>query len=323
MLKVLVTGSAGFIGSRVVEFLLDSGYSVTGLDNMNGYYDVQLKYFRLDKLLKQSSFHFVQADIQDGKSLENIFKSGGYDAVVHLAAMAGIRFSIENPEIYLSTNVEGTFNILENIRKYNISKFVFSSSSSVYSGCTLPFREDAVTDSPLSIYAATKNTGELFTRLYHSLYGIPTTILRYFTVYGPQGRPDMCYFRFIRCTIEGKIIEMFGDGTQKREFTFVDDVARATIDALHMDGCHTMNIGAGEESISMNNLVNLIAELVGKTTEIRYMQSLNADLVETRADIARAKKLLNWEPRVSFQDGICATVKWHLENEEFVRGLRY
>jgi UDP-glucuronate 4-epimerase len=323
MKTILLTGAAGFIGSHVAKLLLATDHSVIGLDNLNEYYDVRLKHYRLDQLTKHPSFQFVRGDVQDTRILEQTMNDRKIQAVIHLAAMAGIRYSQERPEMYVATNIGGTSNLLQVAHKHGIAKFVFASSSSVYSGCPVPFREESVTDTPISTYGATKKSGELLAHTYHALYGMHVVVLRYFTVFGPQGRPDMSYFKFIRSIDEGRPVDIHGDGTQTRDLTFVEDAARATTGALDLDGYHIINVAGGGTPISVNRMVESIATITGKKPTLRHGEPLKTDLVETRADISNAKTLLKWEPHVDFEDGIRATVDWHLKNREFIHGLRY
>jgi UDP-glucuronate 4-epimerase len=323
MKTILVTGAAGFIGSHVAQTLLATGHSVIGLDNMNDYYDVRLKQYRLDQLLPHGSFHFVRADIQDTRVMDALFTESRIDAIVHLAAMAGVRYSEERPDEYVSTNIGGTLNVLRLAERHGVRNIVFASSSSVYSGCPTPFHEESPSDAPISTYGATKKSGELLMHVFHSLYGINVVVLRYFTVYGPQGRPDMSYFKFIRSIEEGRPLDIYGDGTQTRDFTFVEDAARATMNALSLDGYHILNVAGGKEPVTVNELINSVADLLGKKAMIRYDQRLKTDLEKTQADISKARTLLPWEPRVDFRTGIRTTVEWHLNNKEFVRTLKH
>lgn len=252
MSTYLVTGAAGFIGSKVAEFLLADGHTVVGIDNLNDYYDVRLKDYRLSRLLEAGSwepgtdprqsvyaasttpiavgrFEFRMLDIEDLAAVEEVFKAHRFDAVFNLAARAGVRYSMENPHVYLSTNTQGTLNLLECQRRHGVKKQVLASTSSLYAGCAMPFTEDLPVNTPLSPYAATKKGAELMAYSYHKLYGLDITVVRYFTVFGPAGRPDMSIFRFIKWIDEGTPIELFGDGSQSRDFTYVDDIARGTI----------------------------------------------------------------------------------------------
>jgi nucleoside-diphosphate-sugar epimerase len=241
--KILVTGTAGFIGSKVSEMLLEDGYNVIGIDNFNDYYDVKLKMWRLNNLKKYSNFKFYKIDIENYEGLKLIFQLNHYVAVINLAARAGVRYSLENPFIYLSTNAGGTLNLLELCKEYNVSKYVLASTPSLYAGQKMPFKEDLPVNTPISPYAASKKAAEAMAYTYHYLYGIDVTILRYFTVYGPGCRPNMSPFKFIKWIMEGSPLEIFGDGTQKRDFTYVDDIAKGTIKALKPLGYEIINLG--------------------------------------------------------------------------------
>ena len=236
MKRYLVTGAAGFIGWKVSEFLLKRGYHVTGIDNLNDYYDPSLKRWRIKTLSAYKGFKFHKMDISDIRLVRRLFRSNRFDAVFHLAARAGVRASLEDPWVYLDTNTKGTLNLLECMKDHGIKKMILASTSSLYSYAQMPFREDAITDRPLSPYGATKKSAELFGYTYHYLYGIDVVIPRYFTVYGPAGRPDMSYFRFIKNIYNGEPITVYGDGRQKRDFTYVDDIAEGTIRCLDVKG---------------------------------------------------------------------------------------
>ena len=230
--SILVTGSAGFIGSRVAALLVKQGHHVVGIDNMNNYYDVSLKQHRLHQLERLSGFDFRQIDLENVDAIQQLFEAFSFESVINLAARAGVRYSMENPRVYMTTNALGSLNLLEEIRKHEISKYMLASTSSLYAGQTMPFTEDLEVNTPISSYAASKKSAEMMAYSHHFLYGIDVSICRYFTVYGPAGRPDMCIFRFIKWIDQEKPIELFGDGTQSRDFTFVDDIARGTIAAL-------------------------------------------------------------------------------------------
>lgn len=276
----LVTGAAGFIASKVCELLLAEGHTVVGVDNLNDYYDVRLKDYRLTRLLGASyelgtnatisafthnkgpltcnRFEFRVLDIEHLPSLEEVFGAHRFDGVFNLAARAGVRYSIENPHVYLSTNTLGTLNILECMRKYGVKKQVLASTSSLYAGCPMPFTEDQPVNTPLSPYAATKKAAEMLSWTWHKLHGIDTTVVRYFTVYGPAGRPDMAPFRFVHWVATGQPIKLFGDGSATRDFTYVDDIARGTILAAKPLGYEIVNLGGGNRPITINAMVALI-----------------------------------------------------------------
>jgi len=313
-MTILVTGCAGFIGWKVSQKLLEKGDTVIGVDNMNDYYDPRLKEWRLSTLRPFATFTFHKNDITDLPAMENLFAKDEFDAVINLAARAGVRASVENPWIYYATNVTGTLNLLECCRKYGVKKFVLASTSSVYGLNDVPFREDDNTDKALSPYAASKKAAEVLCHTYHYLYGLDITVLRYFTVYGPGGRPDMSIFRFLKNVSEGKPIEVYGDGTQKRDFTYIDDIAEGTVKAIQPGGYEIVNLG-DSSSVELLYVINLMERLLGKKAEIKFLPRHLADVPVTRAETSKAHELLNWEPRVDIEVGLTQTVRWFLEFE--------
>ncbi len=317
MARYLLTGAAGFIASRVAQLLLDDGHVVLGLDNLNDAYDVRLKTWRLDQLRRHERFLFRPIDILDRGSLRAGFEGGpGFDAVLHLAARTGVRASVEDPWSYLQTNVEGTLNLLELCRD-RAPKFVLASTSSLYgAGNPLPYQETVRTDRPLSPYAASKKAAEALCHSYHHLHGIDVTVLRYFTVYGPAGRPDMSVFRFVRQIVEGETVVIHGDGSQSRDFTFVDDIAEGTVAALRTLGCGTINLGS-DSPASVTEVIRLIERLVGRHAVIQYRSAHRADVQATWAGVEKARRLLDWRPTVSLEEGLGRTVSWYHENREW------
>ncbi len=309
MKKTLVTGAAGFVGSKVSENLLDKGHNVVGIDNMNDYYDPALKRWRLERLEKNANFTFYRIDIENFDALRVVFEREGPESVINEAARAGVRYSMENPFIYMTTNANGGLNLLELCRRCGVKKFVQASTSSLYAGQTMPFKEDLPVNTPISPYAASKKAGEAMAYTYHYLYGIDVSIVRYFTVYGPAGRPDMSVFRFVKWIKEGVPIEIFGDGTQKRDFTFVDDIAEGTVRALKPVGFEVINLGNNTPH-ELNVLIELIEKETGRQSRRRIREPNKADMEATWANIDKAKKLLNWQPQVSFAEGIRRTVEW-------------
>ena len=307
--KILVTGSSGFIASRVCEMLLEKGELVVGVDNMNDYYDIRLKQYRLEKLLKYSNFIFHQVDIENLAKLRPIFMSNNFRAVYNLAARAGVRYSMENPWIYMRTNAEGTLNLLELMKDYNVSKFILASTSSLYAGLQMPFTEDLPVNTPISPYAASKKAAEAFAYTYHRQYGIDVSILRYFTVFGPGGRPDMAPYRFAKWVLEGTPITLYGDGTQTRDFTYIDDIARGTILAEKSLGYEIINLGGGKEPVTINQFIAWIEDLTGLKAIINYLPAHSADMQESMANIEKAKKLLDWEPETSTFNGLKAIIE--------------
>ena len=322
MNKILVTGAAGFIGARTTEVLLEQGMNVVGVDNLNDYYDVLLKEHRLSALKENKNFHFYHTDIEDIQAMHSIFEEHSFDAVINLAARAGVRYSQENPFVYMTTNAMGTLNLLELMREFSVKKMVLASTSSLYAGQPLPFDEKLSVNTPISPYAATKKAAEVMAYTYHYLYGIDVSICRYFTVYGPAGRPDMSPFRFIKWIYEGTPITLYGDGTQARDFTFVDDIARGTIAALQPVGYEIFNLGRGDSPIMLNKMIEMIEEYTGKKAIIDYQPVQKTDMTETMADITKAKSLLHWEPKVDFETGLKESVNWYLKNIEWTSKIK-
>ena len=320
MTTCLVTGCAGFIGWKVCEFLLADGHTVVGVDNLNDAYDVRLKQWRLAQLQGKPEFEFHRLDICDRTALAGLFSSQ-FDAVINLAARAGVRQSVANPWVYFETNVTGTLNLLECCREFGVRKFVQASTSSLYGANNpRPFWEDANTDGPLSPYAASKKAAEALCYTYHYLYDIDVTVLRYFTVYGPAGRPDMSLFRFVQWISEGRPVTVYGDGKQSRDFTYVDDIARGTLAALKPMGYEVINLGS-DRPIVLNHAIRLVEELVGKKATLEYKPRHAADVLATWADISKAERLLEWRPQTRFQEGVARLVAWYQENREWAREI--
>ncbi len=309
----LVTGAAGFIGARVTEFLTADGHAVVGIDNLNDAYDVRVKEYRLARLKQQPGFAFYRGDICDRPLLEKIgTEQGTINAVIHLAARAGVRASTENPWGVVDTNLVGSLNLLEFARQFNIPKFVLASTSSIYGAePPLPTPEEADSSHPLQQYAASKKAAEALSHVYHHLYGLDVTIFRYFTVYGPAGRPDLALFRFVQWIAEGRPIRLNGDGSQSRGFTYVDDIARGTILGLRPLGYEIINLG-GHESISMNDLIAMVEEILGNHAEIVHAPFHRADIMNNLADVSKARSLLGWEPQVGLREGVRNLVNWYL-----------
>jgi nucleoside-diphosphate-sugar epimerase len=321
MKKIFITGTAGFIGSKVSEMLLEDGCDVIGVDNLNDYYDVNLKLWRLGNLKKYRNFKFYKNDIENYEELKSVFQLDYYDAIINLAARAGVHYSLENPFIYLSTNAGGCLNLLELCRQHKVPKFILASTSSLYAGQKMPFKEELPVNRPISPYAASKKSAEAMAYTYHYLYGIDVTILRYFTVYGPAGRPDMSPFRFIKWIMEGSPLEVFGDGSQQRDFTYVDDIARGTIKALRPLGYEIINLG-GNKPYRLNESIKLMEEYIVREAKFNYKEFHKADMKATWADIEKAKKLLIWEPKVGFEEGMKRTVDWTKDNWEWVKKIK-
>ena len=343
---ILVTGAAGFIGSKVAELLLAEGHTVVGVDNLNDYYDVRLKNYRANTLLGQAEtplaspnlvdtstglakvnsadgrFHFYHLDIENQQSVDALFEAHEFASVLNLAARAGVRYSMENPHVYMTTNANGTLNLLEAMRRKEISKMVLASTSSLYAGQEMPFVETLPVNTPISPYAASKKAAEVMAYSYHNLYGLDISVVRYFTVFGPCGRPDMSIFRFIEWVEKGLPIELFGDGEQSRDFTYVDDIAQGTIAAQRPLGYEIINLGGGNNPVSMNSVIAQIETGLGKQAVIDQKPFHKADMKSTWADITKAKRLLDWEPKVSLEDGIRKTVEWHQSNRAWLNDIR-
>lgn len=321
-MKVLVTGACGFIGWKVSEMLLSKDYRVIGIDNLNSYYDVNLKKWRLQSLERFENFKFYKCDIENFNALEEIFQKEKPEGIINLAARAGVRYSTVNPFVYISTNVMGTLNLLELMRKYGINKIILASTSSLYAGKKIPYREDMATETPISPYAASKKSAEMLLYTYNYLYGIEGVVLRYFTVYGPAGRPDMSYFRFIKLIDEGKSITVYGDGKQKRDFTYIDDIAKGTVLAYEkkIDNFEIINLG-NNKPVELMKIIRLIEECLGKKAIIDFKPFHKADMFETYADITKAEKLLSWKPVINIEEGIKNCIEWYTLNKEMLAKL--
>ena len=318
MAKYLVTGTAGFIASQVARQLLEQNHEVVGIDNLNNAYDVRLKFWRLDQLKKFSNFEFHKIDISDRRELAGFFEENNhFEAVINLAARAGVPVSVQNPWVYVDTNTTGTLNLLDACHQYGIEKFILASTSSLYGTHNmLPYSETANTDEPLSPYAASKKGAEALAYSYHHIYGLDVTVFRYFTVYGPAGRPDMSIFRFARWIIEGDPVEVTGDGSQSRDFTYVGDIARGTILGLKKVGYQIVNLGS-DAPYTINDMIHLLEEKSGKKANLTYLPTPHTDMNATWADIRKAKELLGWAPKVSFPDGLQALVDWYMQERNW------
>jgi nucleoside-diphosphate-sugar epimerase len=301
---------------------LEKGYSVVGIDNLNDYYDPRVKRWRLKTLLGKKNFRFHEVDIEHYQALRLIFEVyGDFDAVMNLAARAGVRYSIKNPHVYFTTNAIGTLNLLELCKDFGVKKFLLASTSSLYAGQPMPFREDLPVNTPISPYAASKKSAEVTCYTYHYLYGIDVSVVRYFTVYGPAGRPDMSIFRFVYKIMKGEPVEIYGDGTQSRDFTYVDDIAEGTIKALKPLGYEIINLG-GNNPHSLKEVLELIEKYLGKKAEVVYKDFHKADLKATWADISKAQKLLGWSPKVPLEEGIKRTVEWFKQNWDWIKNIK-
>ncbi len=312
-MDVLVTGAAGFIGSHLVESMLSDDYRVVGLDNFDPYYERSAKERNLLAALEHPDFTFVEADICDGERLADVLAdTGPFDAIVHLAAKAGVRPSIADPLGYERTNVAGTLNLLElAARAQRQPRFVFASSSSVYgNNPKTPFSETDSVDHPISPYAATKKTGELICHTYHHLYGLSVFCLRFFTVFGPRQRPDLAIHKFAKRIMAGEPIQMFGDGTTSRDYTYIDDIVTGVRSAVdRCQGYEIVNLG-GEHPVTLTKMIETIAQTCDQAARIEQMPMQPGDVETTYADIAKARRLLAYNPSTTFGQGVQRQVQW-------------
>lgn len=301
--------------------LLDQGESVVGVDNLNDYYDVRLKEHRLNHLQSQPNFEFRRIDVENTAEIESLHAEFKFETVLNLAARAGVRYSMVNPTVYMMTNGMGTLNLLEAMRKHGGKKFVLASTSSLYAGLEMPFLETLPVNTPISPYAASKKSAEAMAYTYNHLYGIDSTIVRYFTVYGPGDRPDMAIHRFIQWIDKGVPIRLYGDGTQSRDFTFVDDIARGTILAAKPLGYEIINLGGGNNPIAINTVIEKLEKLLGKKAEIEYLPMHKADMISTWANIDKAKSLLDWAPEMDLDEGLSKCVSWYRDNSPWAASI--
>ncbi len=321
-MRILVTGVAGFIGSYVARALLEQDHLVIGIDNLNSYYSPLLKHHRLSGLTTYPNFRFYPIDLTDYASLSGLFETEApFDAVINLAARAGVRASLEDPLLYHHTNATGSLHLLELMRQKKCTRYILASTSSLYAGTPLPFTEDQPVNTPISPYAASKKAAEVMAYTYHYHYGFDVAILRYFTVYGPAGRPDMSIFRFIEWIYRGKPVHLYGDGSQSRDFTFVTDVAQGTIAALQVKGYEIFNIGGGKAPTSLRDVIDYIAQTIGRPPRIETHPLPKADILHTQADISKAQRLLGWTPQTDFWDGLQKTIEWHLNYRPLLDNL--
>ena len=322
MARYLVTGAAGFIARKVIINLTAAGHEVLGVDNLNDSYDPRLKEWRLKQISVLPGFTFTRDDIcREGFFDDLSARYSRFDGVIHLAARAGVRQAVEIPEVYLQTNAAGTLNILEWCRRSGTNKLVLASTSSIYgANPPLPTPESADSCHPLQIYAASKKAAEVMAYTYHHLFGLDTTVVRFFTVYGPAGRPDMVMYRFTRWIAEGEPVYITGDGRQMRGFTFLDDIADGVLKALKPVGYEIVNLG-GHETITINELLQRIEVLVGRKAEIHYIPRHPADVDANWADVTKARNLLEWAPKVSLNEGVGHLVNWYLEQRDWARDI--
>ena len=329
--NILITGAAGFIGFHLVNKLLSEGFNIIGLDNINAYYDVQLKLDRLsetgiesstiayNKLLnssKHQNYKFIQLNLEDKQNIEKLFEISHFTKVIHLAAQAGVRYSIDNPQTYIDSNITGFFNILESCRKYPVEHLVFASSSSVYgNNSKVPFSEDDATDEPISLYAATKKSNELMAHTYSHLYKIPITGLRFFTVYGPWGRPDMAYFKFAKAITEGKSISVYNGGDLSRDFTYIDDIVDGILKVTHATKAtnfEVLNIG-NSSPVKLIDFINILEKAMDKQAEKVMFPMQQGDTEKTWADVSKLETMFDYRPKTDLTTGIANFYKWFLK----------
>jgi UDP-glucuronate 4-epimerase len=329
-MKILVTGAAGFIGFHLSQHLLRNGHEVVGIDNLNDYYDVRLKEDRLEVLIKSEYFTFLKADLKDKPVIDEIFKTNGFDYVINLAAQAGVRYSIENPYAYVDSNLIGFMNILEACRHHPVKHLLYASSSSVYGGNRVaPFSTNHNVDHPVSLYAATKKSNELMAHTYSHLYGIPTTGLRFFTVYGPWGRPDMAYFSFTRDILAGRSIQVFNHGKMERDFTYIDDIVEGIYKLI--DKAPQVNVNWDErrddlsssfapykiynignnQPVQLMEFIQTLESALGLQVEKEYMDMQPGDVLRTYADISDLEKNINFSPSTGIEEGLNRFVEWY------------
>lgn len=318
-MKILVTGAAGFVGYHSSKKLLKLGYSVIGIDNLNDYYDVNLKYARLNDLKNESNFSFIQMDLADRAGIAELFQKEKFNLVLHLGAQAGVRYSIENPFAYVDSNIVGTLTILEGCRNNNIEHLVYASSSSVYGANTKqPFSIDDRVDSPISLYAATKKSDEMMCYTYAHLYGFPITGLRFFTVYGTYGRPDMAYFKFANAIREDKPIDVYNHGDMKRDFTYIDDIVNGIVSIIEKGPIveentvphRVYNLGNNNPE-KLLDMINILENKLGKVAVKNYLPMQPGDVYSTFADISATQKDYNFSPKVTLEQGLDIFVNWY------------
>ncbi|ONI45703.1 capsular biosynthesis protein CpsI [Candidatus Epulonipiscium fishelsonii] len=327
-IMILITGSAGFIGFHLSKLLLDNGYTVVGLDNLNDYYDPTLKQSRLDILLKNPNFIFYKVDLKNKDKVDKIFKEYKPEYVINLAAQAGVRYSLKNPYSYIDSNIIGFMNILEACRNYPVKHLLYASSSSVYGGNkTAPFSTEHPVDHPVSLYAATKKSDELMAHSYSHLYNIPSTGLRFFTVYGPWGRPDMACFSFTKDILAGNPIKVFNHGKMERDFTYIDDIVECVyklLDVIPKSNTHwsedklsesfapykIYNVG-NNKPIQLEKFINVLEDLLGKKAQKIYMDMQDGDVVKTYADITDLENDIKFKPHTSLEKGLSEFVNWY------------
>ena len=319
MKKILITGVAGFIGYHLAEKLLSKNYQIIGIDNLNDYYDPILKQDRLNNLKKFSNFEFHKIDFIQNNELTSIFNNNQFNQVIHLGAQAGVRYSITNPQFYIDTNITGFLNILENCNNYNVENIIYASSSSIYGdNKDLPFSENDKTEKQISMYGVSKKTNELMAHTYSNLYGLKTIGLRFFTVYGPWGRPDMAYYTFTKAIIENKNIDLFNKGSHTRSFTYISDIVEPIYRLIKINENNQnilsnndiLNIG-GAEPVKLLRFIDIIEDYLGKKANIKLKPMQQGDVQDTNADITKLEKITDYKPQVDIEEGIKRFIDWY------------
>jgi len=319
MKKILITGVAGFIGYHLAEKLLSKNYQIIGIDNLNDYYDPILKQDRLNNLKKFSNFEFHKIDFIQNNELTSIFNNNQFNQVIHLGAQAGVRYSITNPQFYIDTNITGFLNILENCNNYNVENIIYASSSSIYGDNNdLPFSENDKTEKQISMYGVSKKTNELMAHTYSNLYGLKTIGLRFFTVYGPWGRPDMALYIFTKAIIENKNIDLFNKGSHTRSFTYISDIVEPIYRLIKINENNQkilsnndiLNIG-GSEPVKLLRFIDIIEDYLGKKAKIKLKPMQQGDVQDTNADITKLEKITNYKPQVDIEEGIKRFIDWY------------
>lgn len=311
--NILITGAAGFIGSHLCEALIEK-HKIFGLDNFCDFYDPQIKRNNVSSLQQSSSFTLLETDIRDENALKEIFSKNAFDLVIHLAAMAGVRPSIENPQLYTEVNINGTVNLLEECKKHNIKKFIFSSSSSVYgNNRKVPFSENDPVDHPISPYASTKKAGELICHTYHHLHKIFVICLRFFTVYGPRQRPDLAIYKFARLILDGKPIPVYGDGSTQRDYTYIDDIIDGVLKAIEFvqtgNKYEIFNLGESK-TIKLSAMIEMLEKTLGVKAKKEFLPMQPGDVEKTYADISKSRKMLGYNPKINFEEGVARFINW-------------
>ncbi len=310
-MKIMVTGAAGFIGSNLVKRLLDGNIEVIGIDNLNDYYNPKFKLGNLKALKQNSNFSFKKIDLTNTDQIEEIFRNNKFDKIIHLAALAGVRASIEKPSLYINNNINGTYNLLNMSRLYNVDQFIFASSSSVYGLNKAPFTEDLAINTPLNPYALTKITGENLCFTFNKLFGIKTTILRFFTVYGPSGRPDMAPYIFVRSALNKMPISIYGDGNATRDFTYIDDIVNGILLSLNKEfDFEIFNLGAANP-IRLQKFIELIQDITKEKFKINFREARKSEMLDTSANIEKAKIMLGYIPKVNIKEGLIQFIDWY------------